>query len=103
MKIELTYEWSELDKHHSFGIVFLESIPSNEIYIRWVYYYLGTMFKDKRPVMYPFSLLGNKNGILIKEYKDCNNAERQAKLLFDKMKSTLHEKRHKIKKPSKNK
>jgi len=78
MTIELSYKYSELDKCHQFGIEF-KDLQGWEIYARWVFFYLGVNF-GKRHRLYPYNV-----GKVIKEYKNCNDAERQAKLLYNRI------------------
>lgn len=80
MKIELSHIYSKIDKRHEFGLVF-QDVEMMQVYIRWVYYYLGAEFGEpKRVVLYPFAVGKNKP---IRTYKFYNNAQRQAKLIIN--------------------
>ena len=85
--IELSYRYSNLDKSHCFGIVFVSQQSYCEIYIRWVWYYLGKelISKPKDVIIYPF----NYESKVIKKYKYCNDAKRQAVLLANAIKKQL--------------
>jgi hypothetical protein len=86
MTIKLTYLKTGVDKVPQFGITFKED-DNYKAYIRWVYFYLGIYLgrKNSTYFLYPFDL----NGRVLKEYKFCNDAERQAKLIANKIKSKL--------------
>ena len=83
MTIQLSYKYSDLDEDHQFGLEFIGATKYDEIYIRWVYFYLG-LHTTKKPSLYPF-----KNGTLYKTYKHCNDAERQAKLILNAINKQL--------------
>jgi len=86
MTIELSYRYSKLDKTHCFGLVF-NATENYETYIRWVWYYLGQQLvkKPRNVRIYPF----NYNGKVLKNYKFCNDAQRQAVLLSNAIKRRL--------------
>lgn len=73
MKIEISHKYSNLDRELQFGLV-IEG--TNEIYIRWVYFYMGKYWNSEALHPYPFHV--NK---VKKRYKGCNDAERQAKMI----------------------
>ena len=75
--IEISFKFSELDNENKFGIV-LNSSEGFKDYDRWIYFYLGEYFAGTKPKIYPF-----KVGKIVKEYKYCNDAKRQAKLIFN--------------------
>ncbi len=77
MKIELSYQYSELDKNHQFGLVLEDEYY--QPYFRWVYFYLGKYLSDNVR-LYPFNV-----GKVLKNYKWCNDAEKQAKLIANKI------------------
>lgn len=81
MKIELSYKYSELDNRNEYGLV-LEG-ENYEMYFRWVYFYIG-MFLNKKVTLYPFTLKKHK-GRLLKSYKFLNDAERQARLIANRI------------------
>jgi hypothetical protein len=57
MKVEITYQWSELDKNHQFGISLKEG--ENNIHYNWAWYYLGKFMADIKPkniAIYPYSV-----------------------------------------------
>jgi hypothetical protein len=58
-----------------------------EIYIRWVWYYLGQelIHEPDNLRLYPY----NENGKALKKYKYCNDAKRQAILLGNAIKKTI--------------
>jgi hypothetical protein len=76
MKIELSYDYSFLDKERQFGI---EIYGLDETYSRWIFYYLGCRF-GQRINLYPYHI-----GKTVKNYKYCNNAIRQANLIADRI------------------
>jgi hypothetical protein len=86
MTVELSYRYSGLDKTHCFGLVF-NATAGYEIYIRWVWYYLGQqLIKEPGNLrLYPY----NENGKALKKYKYCNDAKRQAILLGNAIKKTI--------------
>ena len=87
MTIKLTYEYSKLDKVKTFGLTFKEH-NNYQLYIRWIYYYLGVFLgkKTMKYRLYPFDI---QQGKLLKEYKFCNDAQLQALLIANKIKSKL--------------
>ena len=86
--IELTYEYSELDKEHQFGI-FVDDPFGRENYVRWVYYYLGVNLGPNGITFYPYRL---DSGKVINKYKFCNDAERQAKYIVKAIHRQLNKK-----------
>lgn len=82
MEISVSYKYSELDKRQEFGIEILE-VKGWEQYINWVYFYLGAYFKN-HPHIYPY-----KVGKVIKVYKNCNDARRQAQLIVNKIEKII--------------
>jgi hypothetical protein len=76
IKIELSYQYSDLDKEKQYGIV-IEGL--NEDYSRWIFYFLGCRF-GQRINLYPFKI-----GKTVKDYKYCSDAERQANLIANKI------------------
>jgi hypothetical protein len=86
MKIELSYKYSQLDKEPQFGLMCEAESIWDEAYIRWIYFYLGEFFGGKRPRIYPFTI---NEGRILKNYKMCNDAKRQARLIFNKINKTL--------------
>jgi hypothetical protein len=86
MKFELSHQYSDLDRVHQFGLVITGiNHVSDEIYVRWVFYYLGALFGITRHFrLYPFS-----SGNIQKEYKFCNNAERQARMIYTRIQKNL--------------
>ena len=90
-KIEITHRYSHLDKADQIGLVFYAP-DGYETYIRWVWFHLGRLMKNKysicrKPInLYPFSL---HEGRLIKTYKFCNGGEKQATLIYNAIKKQL--------------
>lgn len=86
MTIELSYRYSALDKSHCFGLVFNDS-DLYETYIRWVWFYLGQHLINRPDDLrlYPY----NYQGKIIKDYKFCNDAKRQALLLGNAIKKIM--------------
>jgi len=80
MKIELSYKYSNLDNEPQFGLV-IEGVP--ETYARWIFFYIGRNLNIK-PTIYPFNI-----GKVLYSYKFCNNAERQALLIVNRIKKQL--------------
>lgn len=81
MTIRFSYKFSTLDNRHQFGIEFLnESNTKFETqYIRWVWFYLGQLLSGERAKeIYPYSV----NVKTVKVYKFCNDARRQAHLIY---------------------
>lgn len=78
MEISVSYKYSELDKRQEFGIEILE-VKGWDQYINWVYFYLGAHFIEYSAI-HPY-----KVGKVIKVYKNCNDARRQAKLIINKI------------------
>jgi hypothetical protein len=78
----ITYVYSNLDKEPQFG---LETNNENEVYNRWVYFYLGELFGGNKPTIYQFELteMVFRQKIRKKTYKYCNDAKRQAKLIYN--------------------
>jgi len=91
MEIEVSYRYSKLDNEKQFGIKILDEREIHQVYIRWVYYYLGAFLGIKSGIrIYPFSLKDDVfKGKVLKKYKYCNDAKRQAKLIFNKIIKTL--------------
>lgn len=89
MTIKLSYIYGDLDKTYCFGVVFNDA-EGEEIYIRWLWYYLGQelMCVPDNFRLYPYNL----GGKILKNYKYCNNAKRQASLLADAIKRKLFNK-----------
>ena len=87
LSIELSYRYSHLDKTHCFGIVFNNQNTMCEVYLRWVWFHLGQQLIDKPKdvTIYPF----NYESKVIKKYKYCNDAKRQAVLLANAIKKQL--------------
>lgn len=87
MEIELTYKLSHLDNEKQFGIKIINEREVHQVYIRWVFYYLGVYLgiKDKFR-LYPFSLKSDVfKGKVLYQYKYCNDAQRQAKMIVKKI------------------
>lgn len=84
MKIELSYKWSDLDKEHQFGLV---TTGDAQAYIQWIWYYLEVFLgTDRRYTLYPFSLTSDwQKGKVLKSYKFHTDAERQAKLIANRI------------------
>lgn len=81
MTVEIYYKYSELDKEPQFGLVILDENYTHKHYVNCIWYYLGYFLEGKnKPAIYPFVPWGWE-GVKPKIYKDCNNAERQAKLI----------------------
>ena len=80
MTIQLTYKYSDLDEENQFGLQFFD-IEHCETYIRWVYFYLGHFMGGEYIRLYPFA-----SGKVVKNYKFCNDAKRQATLIFNAIK-----------------
>lgn len=84
IKIELYYEYSSIDRRHCFGIVTenLNNSTFNKNYIQWIWFHIGVNLQYKNTRIYPY-----KVGKLLYSYKFCNNAERQAKLIVNRINS----------------
>ena len=83
MKIELSYQYCDLDKQQQFGIV----PESHQVYINWIWFYMGVLLREYPAVMlYPFRV-----GKVIKKYKYANDAERQAKYIVYQIKKKLND------------
>ena len=52
MEIELTYKLSHLDNEKQFGIKIIDEREIHQIYIRWVFYYLGVYLGEKSLCLY---------------------------------------------------
>ena len=85
MQIRLTYSFSLLDNEHQFGIEFIDDQPYHNLYIRWVFFYLGMYLEKKKIPIYPYSI-GIKT---FKQYKNCNDAKRQAMLIVNAINKKL--------------
>jgi hypothetical protein len=79
----ITHKYSTLDKCHQFGIEMINDSNtslSENFYNQWVWFHLGSFLMDK-PIninLYPFSV-----NIKTKyNFKNCNDAERQAKMIY---------------------
>ena len=84
IKIELYYEYSSIDRRHCFGIV-TENLNNTEFiknYIQWIWFHIGVNLQNKNTRIYPY-----KVGKLLYSYKFSNNAERQAKLIVNRINS----------------
>ena len=84
IKIELYYEYSSIDRHHCFGIV-TENLNNSAFYknyIQWIWFHIGFNLKYENARIYP-----QKVGKLLYSYKFCNDAERQGKMIADRIKS----------------
>jgi len=79
MTFTVKYKHSKLDREAQFGITSSLS-EHHRIYERWVWFYLGAYFGENKPAIYPYSI---DNHTKIKVYKYCNDAKRQAKLIFN--------------------
>lgn len=79
MTFELSYRYSHLDNEHQFGIVVNNN--TDEVYVRWIFFHLGAFKKLHEITIYPFSLVKDFKGKVLREYKFCNDAERQAKMI----------------------
>jgi hypothetical protein len=82
MKIELSYEYSELDKEPQFGLV-IESVQ--EDYARWIYFYLGRHLGIKEPAIFTYKI-----GEVLYDYKYLNDAEKQGLLIANKIVKQLN-------------
>lgn len=84
IKIELYHEYSSIDRRHCFGIV-TENLNNTEFiknYIQWIWFHIGVNLQYKNTRIYPY-----KVGKLLYSYKFSNNAERQAKLIVNRINS----------------
>ena len=90
MTIKLSYHYSDLDKEECFGIE-VNDFKGWETYVNWFWYQLGKELieVDKEFTIYPYITDWNKPKIL-KEYKNCNDAKRQALLIANKIKKQLN-------------
>lgn len=80
LKVNIYYQYSDLDKQHQFGITF-DNDENYAVYIRWIYFHLGRRLSDSRDYsLYPYAV-----GEKIKTYEYCNDAERQAKYIINRM------------------
>lgn len=81
--LELTYKYCALDKEKKFGLVFVDD-SNFDIYTRWVFFYLGRELSKmtNEPRIYPFKI---RDGRVVKKYKFLNNAQRQGKLLANRI------------------
>jgi len=79
LQIDVYHRYSELDKEHQFGLVFRNE-ENHATYIRWIYFYLGKFLKDDIP-FYHFAV-----GRKIKTYQYCNDAIKQARLIYSLIK-----------------
>jgi hypothetical protein len=86
MKIEIYHQYSKLDNEHQFGIEIIDKDNYYETYINWVWFYLGVYLGKDKLTIYPHRPLWSKKP---KVYKYLDNAERQAKLIADYIKSKL--------------
>jgi hypothetical protein len=84
MKIILTYEYSHLDNNHQFGLEFKDA-EYCDVYIYWIWFYLGSLLSEIVNHGHDIRLYPFESGNVIKEYKFCNNAERQAKLIANRI------------------
>jgi len=84
IKIELYHEYNEVDSCHCFGIVTenLTNSAFNKNYIQWIWFHIGFNLKYENARIYPY-----KVGKLLYSYKFCNDAERQGKMIADRIKS----------------
>lgn len=80
MKILLSYKYSELDKRPEWGIEIIDG-ENYEIYVRWIWWYLG----KANISVYPYSV-----GSIVKEYKYCNDAKKQAQYIINRINKTLN-------------
>lgn len=81
MTVELYYKYSVLEKRKEFGIVFTDD-RFYEQYIRWVWFYLGH-HGMKNVSIYPYNIHRVESKNPYKVYKNCNDAERQAKQIVN--------------------
>ena len=93
MKIELSYiYYSLVDTQHQFGLVTeVEDPYHDEDYIRWVWYHLGAILGSHTQfILHPLSVkyLGDK-GKILRSYMDCNDAEKQARQIANKIFKTI--------------
>lgn len=86
MEVIVSYKYSTLDNEPQFGLEFTEDNENLKIYIRWVYYYLGVHLGIAKFPIYSFTI---RDGKVIKRYKFCNDAKRQAKLIANIIHKTL--------------
>lgn len=85
MKIEIYHKYSELDKEPQFGIEIIDEANQCDAYINWIWFYLGVYLGKNRPTIYPYKPWNwNRKS---KSYKNLNNAERQARLIANYIKS----------------
>jgi hypothetical protein len=86
MKIILSYQYSTLDKCHQFGLECTET-SGYETYIRWTWFHLGEKMADLKINKKPYDILlfPFKRGKILKTYVFCNSAERQAKLIANRI------------------
>lgn len=84
MTVEISYKYSDLDKEPQFGLVFKDTFHCED-YIRWVWFYLGGLLDRKGYTIYPYHFSSK----IIKKYKYCNNAKRQAMLISNAIKRKL--------------
>ena len=86
MKIILSYQYSTLDKCHQFGLECTET-SGYETYIRWTWFHLGEKMADLKINKKPYDILlfPFKCGKILKTYAFCNSAERQAKLIANRI------------------
>ena len=84
IKIELYHEYSSIDRRHCFGIVTenLNNSTLNKNYIQWIWFHIGVNLQYKNTRIYPY-----KVGKLLYSYKFCKSAERQAKLIVNRINS----------------
>ena len=91
MEVEITYRYSKLDNVPEFGLSFIDERENHQTYIRWVYFYLGGLIMGNstikiKPIIYPFTLKNSTfNGKILYKYKDCNDAQRQAKMIYKRI------------------
>lgn len=89
MTIELSYRYSHLDKRHEFGIIFNDVREFGQPYTRWVYYFLGAIFGERKIIIYPFHLDGSKT---LKVYKDVGDSKKHAKWIAARINKIINQK-----------
>lgn len=83
LQIKVSYRYSDLDKAHQFGVEVIDN-QSSDIYIRWVWFHLGAYlyFYTKKD---DFRLFPYDVGTVSFTYENCNDAQRQAKMIANRI------------------
>jgi hypothetical protein len=83
LQIKVSHKYSELDKAHQFGIE-IQDNQSSDIYIGWVWFYLGAYLYHYTEKV-DFRLFPYNVGTVSFTYQFCNDAQRQAKMIANRV------------------